>query len=114
MGTVYSMRGQEQMNDRAFTLDDKKSQEFFAQDKYTADKALARAEKFTNRSGIKARFIGKTSCGFVTNHIYNIHTKIVPMRKYESCIVVYDNNSSALCPYSRMETFLDNWEILER
>lgn len=69
------------------------------------------------KSPVKARFIGKSGCGFVTGVEYHIRTKI--SKGYKDGILmsgeylwVYDVNSSAMCPYSRLETFLENWEIL--
>lgn len=54
-----------------------------------------------------AKFIGKTSCGFVSGEEYYIKTEV--KGKY---IWLYDCNSSASCPYESMETILDNWKIL--
>lgn len=53
---------------------------------------------------IKAKFKGQTSCGFITNAIYDIEIK-----KRGKWIWVFDNRSSAHCPYSNLQTLADNW-----
>lgn len=70
---------------------------------------------------MRARFIGRSSMGFETGKIYNIKTdcKIVAKNRGKfgfsdpfPCLCVYDIYSDAWCPYSRLETFLKNWELL--
>ncbi len=55
---------------------------------------------------IKAEFIGQTSCGFVTNGIYNI--KIKPKGKW---IWVYSSFNGARCPYSSIQKLAENWRM---
>lgn len=73
---------------------------------------------------IKATFIGKNEMGFIHGKTYEIRTECHNIRKHvggsifghtESmcCICVYDLHSSAWCPYSSLETMLDNWFILQ-
>lgn len=69
------------------------------------------------KSVIKAKFIGKSGCGFITGKEYEIKTAISKVVKNRvlldgEYLCVYDTKSSAMCPYSRLETFLENWEIL--
>lgn len=67
---------------------------------------------------MKAKFVGKTSMGFISNGIYDISIKIQNVRKGKGIfckimeyVCVYDNNSTAWCPYSSLPTLLKNWEI---
>lgn len=57
---------------------------------------------------IKAKFIGQTSCGFISNQVYKIK---IFTDKQNSYIWVKDLNSSARCPYSNIKTLSENWEI---
>jgi hypothetical protein len=60
---------------------------------------------------MKAKFIGKDhSMGFINGKIYDLCTecKIVNGTAY---LCVYDNNSDKWCPYSKLETMLQNWEL---
>ena len=70
-----------------------------------------------DKPAIKARFIGKSGCGFQTGKEYYIRTRIAGVVKAGvvldgEYLCVYDTKSSAMCPYSRLETFLENWKIL--
>lgn len=69
------------------------------------------------KSVVEAKFIGKSGCGFTTGKIYKIRTSISKVSKFGvplegTYLCIYDTESSAMCPYSRLETFLENWEIL--
>lgn len=56
---------------------------------------------------MKARFIGShNSMGFQYGQIYTIWTEIK-----RNMLWLFDVKSSLYCPYSNMETMLDNWEI---
>lgn len=55
---------------------------------------------------IKAEFIGQTSCGFVSNGIYEI--KMVFKGKW---IWIYDLHSAARCPYSSINKVAENWRM---
>lgn len=66
---------------------------------------------------VKGRFIGNTSCGFVTNHEYTV--KICRCRcvrpffntKADNWLWVFDMHSGARCPYASIKLLADNWEI---
>ncbi len=65
---------------------------------------------------MKAKFVGKSSMGFVTGKIYNIRSKIQMVRsgglifgENIMCICIYDNNSNAWCPYESLEAVMNNW-----
>lgn len=68
-----------------------------------------------------ARFLGKTSMGFIHGLTYDVYTKINDVAKYYNgvkympscCICLYDKNSSAWCPYNSVEALLMNWEIID-
>lgn len=55
---------------------------------------------------IWARFIGKTSCGFVSNKVYR-----VDMFGDEGYIWIKAKGGHAICPYSNLKTLAENWEI---
>ena len=55
---------------------------------------------------IKAEFIGQTSCGFVSNAIYEI--KMVFKGKW---IWIFDRHSAARCPYSSINKVAENWRM---
>lgn len=55
---------------------------------------------------IKAEFIGQTSCGFVSNGIYEI--KMVFKGKW---IWIFDRHSAARCPYSSIKKVAENWRM---
>lgn len=75
---------------------------------------------------MKAKFVGRTSCGFITNKIYNIDFK--PMRCRSSSnlgffgrkssfksykVLVYDTEfPRRCCPYSSLDSFCENWVLL--
>ena len=68
---------------------------------------------------VRAEFIGKTSMGFITGHIYTIETACKMVKRCKTsradpvpCLCVYDKNSKAWCPYSSMEKVLENWRLL--
>lgn len=74
-----------------------------------------------------AKFVGKTSMGFVTGKEYNIHTECKLVNKHIGgrfpfcedkkmcCLCVFDNcNSEHWCPYSSLEAFLQNWRIIRQ
>ena len=68
---------------------------------------------------MKAKFIGKSSMGFVTGETYDIKSRIQMIQKQGSsfrritaCICIYDNNSIAWCPYQSLEAVMKNWKIL--
>ena len=61
------------------------------------------------------RFIGKTSMGFVTGRTYLLKSKIEKIYKNGfpmECICLYDEKSSAWCPYRSLEAILENWEFM--
>lgn len=63
---------------------------------------------------MKAKFIGKDgSLGFVNGVTYNIETRV---QSYwfgtSGVIVVYVVGSRLNCPYSSVEKFLENWEVI--
>lgn len=67
---------------------------------------------------MRAEFIGKTSMGFITGHIYTIETACKMVKRCKTsradpvpCLCVYDKNSKAWCPYSSMEKVLENWRL---
>lgn len=64
---------------------------------------------------LTARFIGKSSMGFITGRIYQIRTecKEIMIDKYTPCLCVYDLHSRAWCPYSNLEIMLQNWQIMK-
>ena len=63
---------------------------------------------------MKAKFIGKdNSMGFCEGQIYEIETKVKTNSKGKSHLWLYDMNSGLYCPYSRMETMLENWKLIE-
>ena len=55
---------------------------------------------------MKARFIGKSSCGFIHGHSYCIYSRI----RDDRLIWIYDKNSKAQCPYQSLESFFANWK----
>lgn len=62
---------------------------------------------------MKAKFIGKNgSIGFVSGKIYDIKTKCGFVFGKETVLIVSDKNSRKNCPYSCLETMLQNWELL--
>lgn len=64
---------------------------------------------------IRARFVGQdNSMGFKHGDIYCIKTRVASrFLSTEGVLVVYDCHSDLYCPYSRLETFLDNWILLK-
>lgn len=66
---------------------------------------------------IKAKFKGKSSCGFVTGQIYNIESDVCILKNalgYRGTINIYDSKDrSRWCPYSSLEAALMNWEMIE-
>lgn len=64
---------------------------------------------------MKAKFIGQSSCGFKTDEIYEITTKcsdIYIRNKKTPCLCVMDSKSKKWCPYSNLESFLRNWNLI--
>ena len=58
---------------------------------------------------MKAKFIGKNgSMGFVTNKIYELKSTCE-----NGHIVIRTIDKKLWCPYSSIESFLRNWEIVE-
>lgn len=57
------------------------------------------------KESIAARFIGKTSCGFVHGEIYH-----VDIRVYRNKIWILDTRSKACCPYDGIENVARNWD----
>lgn len=55
---------------------------------------------------VKAKFIGETSCGFVSGFVYEL--EIYTDSRW---VWVRDKHSAAQCPYSSMKTLAENWEI---
>lgn len=55
---------------------------------------------------IIARFIGNTSCGFVTGKVYEL--EIYTDSKW---VWVKDRKGPAQCPYSSIRLLAQNWEI---
>ena len=67
---------------------------------------------------MKAKFIGKSSMGFVTGKTYDIKSKIQmiqkqgsPFTRITACICIYDNDSNAWCPYQSLEAVMKNWKF---
>lgn len=65
---------------------------------------------------MKAQYIGKDFGGFKRNCIYEIYSKIEPVRKLGNSpekdtmhIVIYDKNSKSFIPYKDLETLSQNW-----
>ena len=66
-----------------------------------------------------AKFIGKTSMGFISGKTYDIKFDIQKIRKGGSvfgtdimCICIYDTNSRAWCPYQSWASVERNWMVL--
>lgn len=55
---------------------------------------------------ITGRFIGQTSCGFVSGNVY--HLKMYVDGPY---ISLRDRRGPGYCPYSSISTLAQNWEI---
>jgi hypothetical protein len=68
---------------------------------------------------MRAEFIGQDQPkGFKKGHIYEIRTesKLITKKGVSQpicCLCVYDVNSLIWCPYSRLETMLQNWKLLQ-
>lgn len=60
-----------------------------------------------NGKVMRAKFIGITSCGFISNHIYNIKSEIK-----NNYIYIYAIGEKGCCPYHNLESFLQNWKII--
>jgi len=60
------------------------------------------------KTKVVAKFVGKTSCGFISGRTYSLFTEV----KY-NLLWVHDLNSNANCPYKCLETFLKNWRICD-
>ena len=54
-----------------------------------------------------AQFIGVDSMGFVNGKIYNLYSDIHVFGD-KLCIFLHDKNSRAWCPYSNIDTILNN------
>lgn len=77
-------------------------------------------------SRVTARFTGESSMGFKTGRIYTLRLgwRIIKKRiggpvfghwDIMCCLCAYDVGSSQRwCPYSSYETFLNNWDVLDR
>lgn len=64
---------------------------------------------------MKAKFIGKNgSMGFVTGRIYNIKTRCGFVYGKTPCLIVVDVLNKNSCPYSSLESMLENWELIKR
>lgn len=66
-----------------------------------------------------AQFIGKTSCGFVHNQLYHIHSTCQTLSKpifntelRKPVICIWTDDNKLQCPYSSIEAFLRNWRII--
>lgn len=63
---------------------------------------------------VKAEFIGKDgSMGFCKGRTYQIRTDVKANSNGKVFLWVYDINSKLYCPYSRLETMLDNWMLID-
>lgn len=73
---------------------------------------------------MKARFIGKSSCGFEHNREYEITTEVgfvvnkksmnINLFQYKKrgyYIIVYTKDRRLFCPYTNVEAFLRNWIV---
>lgn len=58
--------------------------------------------------GIKAKFIGNSSCGFISGFVYHINIYTDDNNRY---VWVRDLNGSGCCPYRSIKTLAENWEI---
>lgn len=54
------------------------------------------------------KFIGETSCGFISDWVYEIRIGTDKKNQY---VWVKDIHSSACCPYTNIHTLGANWEI---
>ena len=64
---------------------------------------------------IVAKFKGKNmSCNFETGRVYALHTEFRAEGMFNKKIylVIYDEMYDRCCPYSSLENFLKNWEII--
>lgn len=65
---------------------------------------------------IQAKFKGSSSCGFQHGLTYNLisrnETRSFLFCKPKTYIWIFDMNSNAKCPYSSLEAFLRNWEVI--
>lgn len=66
---------------------------------------------------MKAKFIGKSSMGFISGRVYDIKSEIksVWVGGLEvMCIYIYDKNSKANCPYRSLENIMENWVFIPK
>lgn len=65
---------------------------------------------------MRAKFIGKSSCGFISGKEYDLYTKCMGMTYYGIhgyFLCIYDSkNPNNWCPYTNLEKFLENWRLL--
>lgn len=68
----------------------------------------------TGEVGMRARFIGRDgSMGFEHGKVYNIETYIGSrLFRRGGFLWLRDKSSGLKCPYSNMESLLNNWELL--
>lgn len=68
------------------------------------------------RELLLARYVGEDgSLGFERGEVYEIETYITSkFLKPGGMLWVRARGTTMQCPYSKLETMLDNWEILER
>lgn len=58
---------------------------------------------------LKAKYKGKNnSVGFKTGQIYELKSQCI-----DNVIVIWTSDHKLSCPYSRIETFLENWILLQ-
>lgn len=66
---------------------------------------------------LTAQFIGETGMGFIGGKVYQIRTEckeIMLDSRPTPCLCIYDLHSDAWCPYSNLETILQNWKIINK
>ena len=62
---------------------------------------------------MKAKYIGTNgSMGFKTGKTYNIFTHCKVLNS-QPVIIVYCNNDDSWCPYSSLESLLENWLLID-
>ena len=55
---------------------------------------------------VRARFIGKSSCGFLNGSVYELNLAFGEKR-----IWAFDTDSKACCPYASLQALAANWQI---
>lgn len=64
---------------------------------------------------MKMRFVGKTSCGFISNRIYDVEIRSGLVRtngKIKECVIITDKNGGGRCPYESLNGINANWKLV--